>query len=762
MKKYRFVISILVLVLALSLFVPGLCYAAPGSSGQEEALSITVPFPSFDEKRVYEWDFPYSDAYFLESPEIFSMELAKASMGLAVSAFRNNKGLMENQYATYLEGAGFQDIYAFGYDKETSKDTLSGVIAHKKIGDTTLIAAVPCGQGYWKEWAGNLEVGYGERHEGFDHAAKIMEEEISAYLTDHNLEGNLKLWMTGFSRASAVSNLVAADMIDSGIFEDVYAYLFAVPRTTKADDVMDYEGIYNICGKYDPVTQIPPQAWGYERYGADLYTPALEMDSNYVPLALNADTVNNELQNDLFYYNPEVSYQLHLIIEFLCELFPTSDDYADILQDTLMSVWSEANPETFAMILIEALGQMEELDSRQAYSSDIFIDYLTYISTEHMRENPKQVQEGFWNPRQGITDNIMREHMPYTYIDWVFSDNPENSLYFGPDVTRRDYFYGDMDVEIWKDGHMVRGIDRKGKEIASDGSDDDSLYENVLLLRSGTQTVFTLPFDGEYTVHLRTYDDNEYIQFYNIYCTPYLTFGGMESINLLNVDKGEYLLDYSDLEKEFTLRTIEGETLDYRSAPFEYSPTLFMAGESSSSYHITIPGMLVIIVLGLAGILLLLLVCLIIAIVHKIRKKKRNKPYSPLFVIIPHLLLVAYFQIMAQYFTVYLFSIRVLRIINVGLAMLVIVLLALRGLIRNRCIRNLVITLALAASAAVNVFLYQRSGAVSSALIHLIGYSLCVAGLCALACLTFYRRKAAVKKNASGEGGELTEGPSQG
>ena len=116
---------------------------------QEESYpdekNITVPFYSMQD--ILTWQFPYSDLFFTVDSGEFRTELAKASIGLAISAFRNNELPMENQNKTYLGRAGFSNIYTFGYDQETDEDTLSGVIAMKKIGDFTLIAAAPCGQG---------------------------------------------------------------------------------------------------------------------------------------------------------------------------------------------------------------------------------------------------------------------------------------------------------------------------------------------------------------------------------------------------------------------------------------------------------------------------------------------------------------------------------------------------------------------------------------------------------------------------------------
>ena len=216
----------------------------------DEVKQIHLPFPDVTGEKI-EWDFPYSDEFFALPAEEFSITMARGSMGLTLSAFRSEAGAVSPQYETYLREAGFTDIYSFGYDKPPLEDSLSGVIGRKRIGDCTVIAAAACGQGYGNEWASNFKVGSGERHEGFSQAAGLFEDHLTGYLKDKKIDGKKKLWISGFSRASAVGNILAADMIESGEYEDVYAYLFGVPRTTMKP--VRYEGIYNICGQYDPV-----------------------------------------------------------------------------------------------------------------------------------------------------------------------------------------------------------------------------------------------------------------------------------------------------------------------------------------------------------------------------------------------------------------------------------------------------------------------------------------------------------------------------
>ena len=91
-----------------------------------------IRYPFLDTKTVtYDWNFPYTDDFFRRPSNKFSITLAQASLGLALSAFRSTANVTEPQYESYLRGAGFTDLYAFGYDQPTTESSLSGVIVSK-------------------------------------------------------------------------------------------------------------------------------------------------------------------------------------------------------------------------------------------------------------------------------------------------------------------------------------------------------------------------------------------------------------------------------------------------------------------------------------------------------------------------------------------------------------------------------------------------------------------------------------------------------
>ena len=175
-----------------------------------EVQQIHLPFPDVTGQKT-EWDFPYSDEFFSLPSDEFCITMARGSMGLTLSAFRSNTESMSSQYETYLKEAGFTDIYSFGYDKPPTEDSLSGVIGMKRIGDTTVIAAAACGQGYGNEWASNFKVGDGERHDGFSQAAGLFEDSPTAVMNDE-LEATRHYFMS-LSRVNRLVINVAAGLI---------------------------------------------------------------------------------------------------------------------------------------------------------------------------------------------------------------------------------------------------------------------------------------------------------------------------------------------------------------------------------------------------------------------------------------------------------------------------------------------------------------------------------------------------------------------
>lgn len=746
MKKFSIcIILFFILCLSVGTFCSRPAHAEESSADSDSLIEIEVPFLNNMRHTLTTWNFPYSDDFFRRPSEEFSLETARASLGLTVSAFRNHGMLIEDQYETYFKAAGFTDIYAYRYDKEPGVDTISVIIAHKQIDDFILIAAAPAGQGYGKEWGGNLEVGDEERHVGFNKAAQTVEEQLEEYILAHHLDGKKKLWLSGYSRAAAVSNLTAADMIASGQFEDVYAYLFGVPRTTKAP--IPYKGIYNICGIFDPVPQIPMESWGYERYGIDLYTPSEETDTRYAKFMTYCSGVNISLGNPFFQNNPEVNFQIHMLLEFMSELFPTSKDYAERFQDTLMTLWTEASPDSIGLILTQAMEEFSRLDERAENSSEVFLDYLAFIMSQHLAEDQRQIDSYNWNPDQSIAENVLREHMPYTYLDWLFSGLTTEELFYGPKTTRRITISGSADVEVWLGDYFVRGVDIEGNVYSPDDTERyasiESLdeffdrYPNVFIMRNNTDTVMCLPLDKDFQVKIKIREPSS-LNYYEVLWDPSKTLGSADTLHVVNASEGEYTLDVSHDAPLSELTVIRGNLTGALALDFDYSPAAEMTAEAASTSHFTVRQILTLLFNTLLIIVVVLLGSLIIFIVHSVQKKKTGKTFSPWYVIVPHLILIVLFLVISRFVSVNMFSVAKAELINGALTVGVIFLLALRGLLRNKNVRNLIICLAFLVLTVVNFLLFRNNRFLTSSVWTFVLYCVLILAAAALAASTFF------------------------
>ena len=172
------------------------------------------------------WDCLIRTLIFSKPSDQYNHHLAKLLLRLALTSFRDSKNttVQENHLLEFLKAMDFAEIESDTYRKEPEPDSIAYVLAEKKIGDFTLLACAVCGGNYGAEWASNLTVGDEERSEGFNDASGIVQEAIKDYLKRHPSDGPVKLWIAGFSRAAAVSNITAADFTSNPVFfEDIYA-----------------------------------------------------------------------------------------------------------------------------------------------------------------------------------------------------------------------------------------------------------------------------------------------------------------------------------------------------------------------------------------------------------------------------------------------------------------------------------------------------------------------------------------------------------
>ena len=277
------------------------------AAGEETVLPENIKttgyfsYPSFGNQD-FEVPFFYDDNYFTKSSYEYQDSLATMTLCMAQSAFGSTKS--ENNEEGYktksqnlqqlLRDCGFpEENYDTNqaFKEKPTMDSIGVGASYKMITDDekpyTLIAVAVRGGGYESEWASNFTLGKSGQHKGFNKARDQVLEYISQYIDEKGITGDVKLWITGYSRAAATTNLVAG-AIDSGYVlsdnivlntDDLYAYCFECPQGAAFEDDVDadvYKNIFNILNPGDVVTKIAPSKpdnFGFQRFGVNQYLP---------------------------------------------------------------------------------------------------------------------------------------------------------------------------------------------------------------------------------------------------------------------------------------------------------------------------------------------------------------------------------------------------------------------------------------------------------------------------------------------------------
>lgn len=245
-------------------------------------------------------DFTYSDDYFIGSSTVYNHDLALMSLKLAMSAFNRanvsyrKENVGKNVY-DLLEKLEFDDINIDSYEGKPTRAAVGYAIGHKKIlvndKEYTLIALALRGANYEVEWADNLSVLSTTEHQGFKTRANEVKEALLSYIKEHAAEENLKLWITGYGRAAAISNQLAGTLdralymgsnpLDLGATlekKNFYVYTFETPRPTAlaVAKTEEYGNIHNIINPMDLVPKVAPTGWQYARYGSTYFFPSYQ------------------------------------------------------------------------------------------------------------------------------------------------------------------------------------------------------------------------------------------------------------------------------------------------------------------------------------------------------------------------------------------------------------------------------------------------------------------------------------------------------
>ena len=540
----------------------------------------TIPFHySASNGKRRQFSFVYSDSFFFQNENgiDFFRELALASLSAAMSGYSDIRKISTNAGYTatlpaddYSRAYNIHELYStlkfsgpefYNYDKplNDASDKVAFSIAHKYInageteddtsrGEDTVIAVVVRGGCYGAEWASNFNVVNGSDfdsdHYGFKMAADEVEAKVNSYVAalnqkDNGIRGQLKVWITGYSRGAAVANKVAHDFNQNGVggreihTGNMYAYTFATPNIgnriingRRAD--ISYHSfkkdadIFNIVSPADLVPRAPLFNWGYGRYGQTLFLPT----DNYDGLWAQYETLSGKTLSQTEWIAsgglPGFDQQSRInAIELLVfGLAPERIRYRVMFQDIIWKNRYDANqkpsdPEDNLGGMLNDLKDICE-DNLDEHPVDASIaraglEALTFLKAE-------------------IT-NLGRVHEPEHYYAHLFLDKLDTVEDFMGLVPLDRLIIRGWDPEnpnhvlvIYQNGAPVGSI--RGGEIWTD--------HNVTCDETGAVT------SREQTVGIAEVGGTYYIEFFEPGCTVEMTSDAEETVSLTMEKISEY------------------------------------------------------------------------------------------------------------------------------------------------------------------------------------------------------------------------------
>lgn len=340
-KKRRKIVAV---ALALFLFVTSL---QMGSMSSKEYIVFAkegqFQCDWFDESLIY--PYTYSDSYFNRSAYEYNHDLALFSLCVSMASFRSFDASAPDEHIRKLYNECGYDCTSFAYDSE-GYDEIALAMGRKDLElngkkTTILIAAIRSGN-YGMEWGGNVRVGTGMNHEGFEISKDKLMLYFNEYFKDFEPYGEVKLLIPGYSRGSSIGNLFAAELVDGRYIEtlgdeedyiskaqleneNIYSYLYEIPQCTsdpKAGDEI-YSNIINIINPSDYVPMFVMDNFGFTFYGRKFFLPSASRCENYDELYTQACAEFNSFMShtgkkpNKFFYSEEDSLSCEAIFNHL-------------------------------------------------------------------------------------------------------------------------------------------------------------------------------------------------------------------------------------------------------------------------------------------------------------------------------------------------------------------------------------------------------------------------------------------------------------
>ena len=352
------------------------------------------------------YSFYYNDDFFSYDNSTYHSDLAIMTLKLAMAGYsRQNLYTEELPEHDLRRALNLQRLFSdmgFGnaefHNYNTALTDYSSKVAYgfasRQIGQDVVVAVVLRGGGYGGEWADNFNVGASGDHAGFSAATKSVQAELEDYIAGlkdlYQFSGDVKLWMTGYSRSGATCNLLAQAMSSQIDSDNLYAYVFAAPNCTTSPKAC--RGLFSIISAADVVPCVPLSKWGFGRHGTTLTFPSIlpEVRKDEFEKLSGIDLDDDE--SVTYVAQPAAVQQLISSLGFAAgSRSAYNDRYSDLIQQSMRAYYGTKEP---------------EYSAGETLANGLSISVLLSLL-------PVNVPTAF------LLDAIGRAHQPAHYLAWL-------------------------------------------------------------------------------------------------------------------------------------------------------------------------------------------------------------------------------------------------------------------------------------------------------------------------------------------------------
>ena len=243
----------------------------------------------------------YSDDYFIKTSGTEKnnhLRTMAMNIVLATTPSLDENNLTSN-INNLLNNIGFKNVKS--YDYETKKfDSIGTNIAHKSIKDFEMLIVSIQGTKYNIEWESNFIAGSKGDIKGFEDGSQKVISRIKEYIKENKINKEIKILVTGYSRAGAIANLVGVylnehkEEFNIKSDKNIYIYTFEAPNSSSSNKI--YKNIHNIVNKNDLITYVYPSNWNIHNNGI---IEEIGNDNSFINIySLNIFNKNNMLIKD--------------------------------------------------------------------------------------------------------------------------------------------------------------------------------------------------------------------------------------------------------------------------------------------------------------------------------------------------------------------------------------------------------------------------------------------------------------------------------